>query len=163
MYDVKVREIGDIDLFSIRHKGDYKNISESFAKLGKWGRDNNLIYPDTGWLGIYHDNPVVVALADLRSDACFIAPHNISLKGDGEIISTRLEKRKYACVEHKGSYDDLRKVYSYIYSVWGIKSDYSIDFESSPFEEYAINFLDLDISGEELFTVVCVPLNKIGG
>lgn len=94
----------------------------------------------------------VVKTEDLKSKAGFTVSSDFA---DRDEIKKYVVTGKYAAVMHKGSYSNHHKVYTWLYTEWGV--DKSIDMSKPVVEEYLNNPNQVS-SGEELLTMICVPL-----
>jgi len=83
VFRVEVKELPALHVAYIRHIGRYSDISEAFNRLMRWAGPRKLLrFPETEILAIYHDNPDVTPIEQLRSDACITVPEDTKVKRD---------------------------------------------------------------------------------
>ena len=109
----------DIRVYYIRHKGYSSRIKDIWQRLRAWIISKNIeSYKE---IAIYHDNPVITALAECR----YIA----SVAVDKELNNTQLPSfiipgGLYVKFEAKGKYGDILKLLEWIYHHWLPNSGY---------------------------------------
>ncbi len=152
---VSIKQIEAFDVIALDHKGSYMNIGNAFEKLLGWVGMNGLFANTQRAVGIYYDDPGSVAESDLRSAACveLVDCENITLTQN--IHRQSINAGKYAVLQHKGPYADLKSAYEYLYSVWLINSD--VEVADAPcFEVYLNN--PREVAPTELLTEIYMPL-----
>jgi len=105
--EARIEHIDDMCVVALRHHGPYYLIGDKFPKLNNWAVKNNV--PFTAALGIWRDNPDMVAAQDLRSDACIVVSSDQELP-DTEGLDIRLDKvaaGEYAVATFYGPYEGL--------------------------------------------------------
>jgi AraC family transcriptional regulator len=118
-----------------------------------WLGARNLLSADMRMIGIFYDDPGVVAEAELRSKAGVVLPRQIEVTAPVSI--TQLRGGQYAVLRHKGPYADMAAAYQWLYGEWLLKS--GRDAADAPaFEEYLNTPKDTPPS--ELLTEICLPL-----
>jgi len=109
----------DIRVYYIRHKGYSSRIKDIWQRLRAWIISKNIeSYKE---IAIYHDNPVITALAECR----YIA----SVAVDKELNNTQLPSfiipgGLYVKFKAKGKYGDILKLLEWIYHHWLPNSGY---------------------------------------
>lgn len=105
--EVKIENVGEMTVVAMRHIGPYERIGDSFKFLFDWLKKHHI--PHDRALALYHEDPRMVPVADLRSDACVMVSDDFVLpKSDG--LDLRIEKipaGEYAATTHVGSYEKL--------------------------------------------------------
>jgi AraC family transcriptional regulator len=83
IFRVSVREMPERHVAYIRHVGRYNEIGKAFQRLMRWAGPRRLLrLPETQVLAIYHDNPDVTPVPQLRADACVTVPMGTKVKRD---------------------------------------------------------------------------------
>ena len=149
--EVRIETFDDIEVARVRHVGPYHEVGPCFARLSEWvaaigARPGRV-------LGIYHDDPGVVAPERLRADAC------IELQTDASpppgIVIDRIAAGRFAVYTHRGPYDGLPEAYGILYGRWLPQSGEEVG--DRPCMEVYLNS-PVDTDPEQLLTDVCVPL-----
>lgn len=105
--EARIERVNEMNVVALRHHGPYYLIGEKFGQLNQWAGRHSV--PFTGALGIWRDNPDVVAQTELRSDACLIVDGSITLP-DSDGMDLRLDKvqpGEYAVATFFGPYEGL--------------------------------------------------------
>ncbi|MDL2400563.1 AraC family transcriptional regulator [Rhizobium mayense] len=153
MFDVTLRTISPISLVGVAHRGSYMQIGQAFETLFGTIYARGLARPDMRMIGVYLDDPDLVAANKLRSYACVNA-------GDEVAAEAPLERRiidggEYAVLRHKGPYADMYKAYQWLYAEWLPASGRQLR-DAVMFEEYLNN--PRDVPPTELLTEIHMPL-----
>ena len=153
MYDITIAEIRPIKALSISHTGSYMDIGQAFDRLFGWLGMRRLIGPDLRLLGVYFDDPSVVAEAKLRSKACIAVPGEVAVEAPVEW--TEIAGGTYAVLRHKGPYATMKAAYQWLYGDWLVKSGRE-PADAPCFEDYLNN--PRDVAPAELVTDIYLPL-----
>ncbi len=153
MYDVTVETHPDRRLLALPHKGPYTEIGKPFEALvaiisarGRW--------PDVcGSVGVYYDDPVVVAPADLRSHAGIIVVD--AAAGEEGLEDIILTGGRFAVLHYKGPYAGIQKAYPYLYGDW-LSTSGEEPRNAPAFEVYLNNAGET--APEDLLTDICMPI-----
>ncbi|MDL2405685.1 AraC family transcriptional regulator [Rhizobium calliandrae] len=153
MFDVTLRTISSISLVGVAHRGPYMQIGQAFETLFGTIYARGLAWPQMRMIGVYLDDPDLVAADRLRSYACVNA-------GDEIAAAPPLERRtidggEYAVLRHKGPYADMHKAYQWLYAEWLPASGRQLR-DAVMFEEYLNN--PRDVPPTELLTEIHMPL-----
>ena len=104
-------------------------------------------------LGIYYDDPSVVAPERLRADAC------VELRTDASpppgIVIDKIAAGRYAVYTHRGPYEGLPAAYKVLYGLWLPQSGEDMD-DRACMEIYHNS--PVDTAPALLLTDVCLPL-----
>lgn len=153
MFDIQIRKIPGISLVGVAHHGSYMHIGKAFEQLFGTLYARGQARPDMRMIGVYLDDPDIVAEAKLRSYACVtvepVAP-----------VEPPLERRAidggdYAVLRHKGPYAEMHKAYQWLYGEWLPRSGRQLR-DAVMFEEYLNN--PRDVAPAELLTDIHMPL-----
>ncbi|MGE3275071.1 MAG: GyrI-like domain-containing protein [Vicinamibacterales bacterium] len=97
---------------SLRHRGPYQQIGETFARLAAIVEAAGASDASPELVAVYHDDPATVPAANLRSDAGILVPAGTALpEGLSEVI---LAAGPYVQIRHSGPYDTLPKTWARI-------------------------------------------------
>ena len=93
-----------------RHQGPYHQIAEAFARLGQVAAAAGLQDAPGIMLAVYHDDPAVTPVTELRSDAALaLAEHTAVPPGLTEL---HLPAGRYAVTTHVGPYQSLGEAWA---------------------------------------------------
>ena len=151
--EVRIETLDDIEVARVRHVGRYGEVSQCFERLFEWvasiGAQPGRV------LTLSHDNPDVVALESLRSDAC-VELHTDASPPPGISID-KLGAGRYAVYAHRGPYDSLGEAYKRLFESWLPQSGEEVD--DRPCMEIYRND-PRDTAPDQLLTDVCLPLRE---
>src|SRR5471032_2913488 len=118
--EVVIRDVPAINVVSVDHVGSYMQIGKAFDSLFGWLASRNLLSAETRTIGIYYDDPGIVAEAQLRSKAGVVLPAHVSVAAPVSV--TPLLGGQYAVLRHKGPYSDMHAAYEWLYGTWIVQS-----------------------------------------
>ncbi|WP_026623067.1 GyrI-like domain-containing protein [Ensifer sp. WSM1721] len=153
MYDVTLRQIDPLALVGVAHSGSYMAIGQAFETLYGTLFARSLFRPDMEMIGIYLDDPELVATEKLRSFACVTATDDVPV--EAPLTPRKIDGGQYAVLRHKGPYADMPKAYQWLYATWLPQSGRAIR-DSVMFEKYLNN--PRDVAPTELLTEIHLPL-----
>lgn len=153
MFDIQIRKISSIHLVGVAHSGSYMHIGKAFEQLFGTLYARGQARPDMRMIGVYLDDPDIVAEDKLRSYACVSADPAAQ-------VAAPLERRDidggdYAVLRHKGPYAEMHKAYHWLYGEWLPRSGRQLK-DAVMFEEYLNN--PRDVAPSELLTDIHMPL-----
>jgi AraC family transcriptional regulator len=153
MYNVTMTTIAPRELVGVSHSGSYMGIGRAFETLGGTLQARQLYRQDMKMIGIYLDDPDLVAEDKLRSFAC--VTDGAHVPADEPLVRTHLDGGEYAVLRHKGPYADMHKAYQWLYGTWLPQSGREVR-DTVMFEEYVNN--PRDAAPTELLTDIYLPL-----
>lgn len=152
--ELAVKEIGDLRLIALTHRGPYPTIGATFGQLAEMvGRH---AIPVGDFVAVYYDNPFTTPPEELRSHAGAIVPPDYQPEGvDVEIVT--VPGGKYATGIHVGSYEKMSDGWmdlcGNLMPAAGLSS---VDDGRAPFERY---IKDCDVEGmDRAETEIYVPI-----
>ncbi len=148
---LKIESIEPIDVYCLRHIGDYMKCDIAWNKLIDIARKNSVLNKNSKLFGISYDDPEIVETSKLRYDAC-ISKSNDMILSDG-IELKQIEGGKYAVFLHEGAYSKLSETYKLIYGAL-IQSNNIELRDEPPIEQY----LTFGVKDEDLKTQILVPI-----
>jgi len=154
-FDIEIRHQPELRLVAESHQGDYqflsRTISQLHARLSL--REIALEIGDAVSAAVLHDDPLLVAEPDLRSDIGFIISEQTELpEGFQEV---RIPARRCAVLHFKGPYVGLFEAYQYLYGQWVPNN--GVELADAPI--YAMILEDpREVSPNDLRTDICLPL-----
>jgi len=153
MYDVKVIEAPARRLLGLPHRGPYPEIGPVFgAMFGHVGKAG-LMPRIEAMIGVYLDDPGVVAPRDLRAFAGVAMAEDVDRPSDLEEM--RLPGGDHAVLTLRGTYSGLPDAWRHLYSDWLPASGRQA--AAAPSFEIYLN--DPTHTAEaDLVTELCVPL-----
>lgn len=116
MHAVTLRAEPAMHLALLPHRGAYAGIGAVFDRLMAWAGARGLIGEATRFIGLYHDDPVSVPEADLRSEAGVTVPPGT--QGDGDVTVRAIPALRVAVLRFQGPYAELEELYAWLYGTW---------------------------------------------
>ena len=153
MFDVQIRTIPDTSLVGVAHQGSYMQIDRAFEQLFGTLYARGQAQPDMRMIGVYLDDPDLVAEDKLRSVACVNA--DSSAPAAAPLERRAISGGEYAVLRHKGPYAEMHKAYKWLYAEWLPKSGRQLR-DALMFEEYINN--PREVAPAELLTDIHLPL-----
>lgn len=153
MFDVQIRTIPDTSLVGVAHQGSYMQIDRAFEQLFGTLYARGQAQPDMRMIGVYLDDPDLVAEDKLRSVACVNA--DASAPAAVPLERRAISGGEYAVLRHKGPYAEMHKAYKWLYAEWLPKSGRQLR-DALMFEEYINN--PREVAPAELLTDIHLPL-----
>ena len=151
--EVEIREVPAMQVVTLDHTGSYMQIGKAFDALVGWLAARDLLSPEMRMVGIYYDDPGIVAEAELRSKAGVVLPGDVSVAAPVGV--TPLRGGQYAVLRHKGPYSDMHAAYEWLYGTWLVQSGREAA-DAPVFEEYLNN--PKETAPADLLTEICLPL-----
>jgi len=144
-------------LAAMAHKGPYLEIGAAFQQVASIFSARNLWPKAQGMVGIYYDDPGLVAPENLNSHAGVIV-------GDGFEMPENLEDvqapgGRMAVMHYKGPYAGLKAAYDYLFGEW-LPNSGNEPRDAPSFEVYLND--PMDTAPDDLLTDICVPLQEEG-
>lgn len=157
MREVVIRNVEPMEVLSVDHVGPYMQIGKAFDGLFGWLAKHNLLAGQMRMIGIYYDDPGVVAEDELRSKAGVLLPHPVqaSVTVSPPVSVAHVKGGEYAVLRHKGPYSDMRAAYEWLYGTWLVQSGREAA-DAPVFEEYLNS--PKETAPAELLTEICLPL-----
>ena len=149
----KIVEKADLNLAYIRHQGRYEEVGKSFKQLIKWASKQLLLKWIPTTIGIVYDDPNLTAEEHLRYDACILLSREI--KPEAEIGYKQIKAGRYAVFRYKGPYEELSRVYDYIY--YKCLFEYDWELRDAPSLEWYIRS-PLFFRPKDLVTDIYLPI-----
>jgi AraC family transcriptional regulator len=135
--DIETVTIPTMRVAAVRHIGPYNEIKEAFGRLMDFARGPNLIPPGPPiFLALYHDSPMVVPAAQLRSDAALVVREDVEASGDAVIAS--VPGGKYARVRYVGPYEGIGQAWANFMEAFS-EAEYHIGGDGLTFDMYMNN------------------------
>lgn len=153
MYDVTIKNLPELNVVSIYHRGAYNKIGQAYDQLFGWLGPRGLVDEQTRMMTIGYDDPATVPEAELRSRACATVSNPCTLEAPLEWW--KIEGGRYAVLRYKGPYDALPSIYQWLFGAWLLQSGLALR-DAPPFEEY-IN-TPLNTAPADLLTDIYLPL-----
>ena len=105
MFDVTIRTLAEQPLLAVSHAGSYMGIGKAFEALYGALFSRNIFQPDMRMIGVFLDDPDLVAEEKLRSFACVTASGDVP--ADAPLVRQRLAGGDHAVLRHKGPYANM--------------------------------------------------------
>jgi AraC family transcriptional regulator len=138
---------------AVAHAGAYMQIDKAMGRLFTELASQNLIKPDQKMIAVFLDDPDLVPVDRLRSQACSPIAANADLAPP--LDETILRGGLYAKLRYKGPYSDMKQAYRWLLGVWLPNSGHEVD-DAPVFEAYLNS--PMDVSPTDLLTDIHLPL-----
>ncbi|MCT4614632.1 MAG: AraC family transcriptional regulator [Marinifilaceae bacterium] len=151
----KILEIEDKFTIYINIKGEYgnPNYQKTWERLWSFVKEKKLFTKGIESIGMSYDDPKLTEAEKCRYDACLVI-HKTAVP-EGEVGVKTIKGGKFAIFLYQGSYQNLSKVYDYIFGSWLINSDYEL--RNEPVMEKYLNNPNRTIP-EKLKTEIYLPI-----
>jgi len=131
-FSAKVKEMPEMNIVYIRHRGPYNQVGDAIRKIMKWCTARDLIrFPETKILTVYHDDPDITQKEKLRSDACVTIPRGT--KTEGEVGTYVIPGGKFAVASVEITADEFGDAWDKLVGDWipehGYQSDERLCYE----------------------------------
>jgi len=157
MFPVQVQEVAPMALVGISHRGNYMGISQAFDQLVGLAGARQLFGPESQMIGIYFDDPALVAEAELRSIACLSVSAEQQANSQAPFEKHDIKGGSYAVLQYQGPYSDMHAAYQWFFGVWLPASGYEAA-DVPVFEVYLNN--PRDTAPGELKTAIYLALQS---
>ena len=133
-FKAQVKEMPEMNVVYIRHRGPYNQVGEAIHKIMKWCSARDLIhFPETRILTVYHDDPNITEKEKLRSDACVTVPQGTRV--EGEVGTYVIPGGKFAVASVEIAADEFGEAWDKLVGEWipeqGYQSDDRLCYEIS--------------------------------
>jgi AraC family transcriptional regulator len=154
---VKVKQMPQMQVVYVRHKGPYNQIKEAFDRLEAWARPRGLYeQDDVKVLAVYHDDPQVTDPEQLSSSACITAPEDIKVTGD--MGKMTIEPGQYAVARVEIAQEEFDQAWNALLRDWIPDSGFEPD--DRPCYEIYLN--DPQFHPDHKFIVdLCEPVKAV--
>jgi len=156
MKNIEVKQMPELNVVYCRHTGAFDQIGLAYEKLFKWSGPRGLLrFPETKTLTVYHDDPKVTKIENVRQSACITVDEDV--KTDGEIGKMNVSAGTYAVGRFEISVIEFEKAWNDM-CIWVADSGYQPD-EGYPYELY---HNDHTQHPEQKFILdICVPVKPL--
>lgn len=153
---IEIREMPEFKVVYCRHIGQFDQIGKAYGKLIKWAGPRGLLnFPETKTITVYHDDPSVTSIDQVRQSACITVENDI--KVGGEIGKMNLQGGKYAVGHFEIDEKGFEKAWNTM-CLWLTESGYQPG-EGHPYELY-YNSPDED-SRRRFILDICIPVKPL--
>ncbi|MDD4604437.1 MAG: AraC family transcriptional regulator [Bacteroidales bacterium] len=153
---IEIKEMPEFNVVYCRHTGQFNQIGKVYEKLMKWAGPRGLLkFPETKTITVYHDDPAITAIEQVRQSACITVENDV--KVDGEIGKMKLESGKYAVGHFEIDEKGFEKAWNTM-CLWFTESGYQ-PREGSPYELY-YNSPDEDAQRKFILDI-CIPVKLL--
>lgn len=149
-----IKELPAMRLAAVRHTGPYNLIGPAFRQLGQLAFKAGLFgVPGAMMIGVYKDDPALMAPEALRSVAGVVVPETLAIP-DG-LVEENLSAGRFACFVHEGSYEGLPAAWMRIRTELMPASGHRR--AARPSYELYLNDPS-QVPAEQLRTEICIPI-----
>jgi AraC family transcriptional regulator len=153
---VEVKEMPEMNVIYCRHTGAFDQIHVAYDKLMRFAGPRGLLNrPEAKTLTVYHDDPSVTAIENVRQSACLVVQEEV--KVEGEIGKMTVPAGKYAVLPIEIDVTEFEKAWNTI-CLWFTQSGYEPG-EGYPYELY---YADPSTHPENKFVLdICIPVRTL--
>ncbi|HKV69808.1 MAG TPA: AraC family transcriptional regulator [Gemmatimonadales bacterium] len=148
-----VKNMPELHIAAVAHRGPYNRINEAFSRLDTLVRRAHILDRATALLAIFHDDPELIPVSELRSDAGVVVPPGTPLSG--ELVARVIPAGRYACATHTGPYERLGDTWARLMGEWLPQSEHRVA-EGVSYEIYRNT--PADTAPDGLITDLYIPL-----
>jgi AraC family transcriptional regulator len=138
---------------AIGHAGAYMQIDKAIGRLFSELAFRNIMMPDQKMIAVFFDDPDLVPINKLRSQACSPVAEHVDLAPP--LDEAILRGGVYAKLRYKGPYSDMKNAYRWLLGVWLPNSGYEAD-DAPMFEAYLNS--PMNVPPPDLLTDIHLPL-----
>lgn len=132
-FPISMETLAPIRCASIAHTGSYMQIDHAMGRLFTALAAQDAMAPDQRMIAVFHDDPDLVPLENLRSRACSPVAAGVTLAPP--IEEAMLRGGLYARLRYQGPYADMKGAYRWLLGVWLPQSGHEPD-DAPVFEAY---------------------------
>lgn len=153
---IEIKEMPEFRVIYCRHTGQFNQIGKVYEKLFKWAGPRGLLnFPKTKTITVYHDDPAITNIDQVRQSACITVDEDV--KVDGEIGKMKLEGGKYAVGHFEINEKGFEKAWNTM-CLWFTESGYQPG-DGQPYELY-YNSPDEDAMRRFILDI-CIPVKRL--
>lgn len=153
---IEIKEMPEFNVVYCRHTGQFNQIGKAYEKLMKWAGPRGLLnFPETKTITVYHDDPSITAIEQVRQSACITVANDV--KVDGEIGKMKLDGGKYAVGHFEIDETGFEKAWNTM-CLWFTESGYQPG-DGYPYELY-YNSPEEDVKRRFILDI-CIPVKPL--
>ncbi len=153
---IEIKEMPGINVVYCRHTGQFNQIGKAYEKLMKWAGPRGLLnFPETKTITVYHDDPSITAIEQVRQSACITVANDV--KVEGEIGKMKLDGGKYAVGHFEIDETGFEKAWNTM-CLWFTESGYQPG-DGYPYELY-YNSPEEDAKRRFILDI-CIPVKPL--
>ncbi len=153
---VEVKTMPEMQVIYCRHTGAFNQIKQAYETLMRFAGPRGLLNrPEAKTLTVYHDDPAVTAIENVRQSACLIVQEDV--KVEGEIGKMTLPSGKYAVARVEIDVTEFEKAWNTL-CLWFTESGYE------PGEGYSYELYHADPSthpDKKFVLDICIPVRQL--
>lgn len=153
---VEIKEMPEMNVIYCRHTGRYDQIGKAYEKVMKWAGPRGLLnFPKTRTITVYHDDPSVTALEQVRQSACITVESDV--KVSGEVGKMKIPGGKYAVGHFEIDEKGFEKAWNTM-CLWFTENGYQ-PAEGNPYELY---YNSPEDDAKKRFVLdICIPVKQL--
>jgi len=153
---IEIKEMPEFNVIYCRHTGQFNQIGKAYEKLMKWAGPRGLLnFPKTKTITVYHDDPAIMDIEQVRQSACIIVENDV--KVDGEIGKMKLESGKYAVGRFEIDEKGFEKAWNTM-CLWFTESGY----QPGEGYSYELYYNSPDEDAQRRFILdICIPVKLL--
>ncbi|PKP00896.1 MAG: AraC family transcriptional regulator [Bacteroidetes bacterium HGW-Bacteroidetes-6] len=154
--NIEVKTMPALKLLYVRHTGAFDQIGMAYGKLMQWAGPRGLLQsPNFKTATVYHDDPAITKIENLRQSACITIDRDV--KGEGEIGRLDLPANLCAVGRFEIGVDGFSDAWNTM-CLWLTESGFQPG-EGLPYELYYNN---QEEHPEKKFILdICIPVKKL--
>lgn len=153
---IEIKEMPAFNVIYCRHTGQFNKIGEAYEKLMKWAGPRGLLkFPKTKTLTVYHDDPAITAIDQVRQSACITVENDV--RTEGEIGKMKIDGGRYAVGRFEIDVTGFEKAWNTM-CLWLTESGYQPG-EGYPYELYHNS--PEDDKNQKFVLDICIPVKSL--
>ena len=152
---IEIKQMPDFRVIYVRHTGEFHGISKAYEKLSRWSGPRGLMNEGMKTMTVYHDDPAVTSIENLRQSACIVVDEDVKVEGDvGRMV---VNGGKFAVGRFTIGIDGFEKAWNTMCN-WLIDSGY----EPSDGNHYELYHEERGQYPDITFVLdICIPLKAL--
>lgn len=152
---IEIKSMPEMKVIYYRHSGEFQKIKHAYEKLAKWAAPRGLLdNPEAKTLTVYHDDPSVTSMENVRQSACLVVGEDV--KGEGEIGTMTVPGGKFAVGHFEINPEEFEQAWNTMCH-WLSESGYQPG-DANPYELY---HHPNPGSGKYFSVDICIPIKPL--
>lgn len=153
---IEIKEMPAMNLVYCRHMGDFARIGEAYGRLMQWAGPRGLLNnPNFKTVTVYHDDPNVTKIENVRQSACITVDGTV--KTEGEFGNLTIPAGKFVVGSFEINDTEFTESWNSV-CVWLSESGYQPDDRNA----YELYYNNHEEHPEKKFILdICIPVKPL--
>ncbi len=153
---IEIKDMPALNLVFTRHMGDFSKIGAAYGKLMQWAGPRGLLNnPNLKTVTVYHDDPNVTKIENVRQSACITVDSPV--KTEGEYGYLTIPPGKYVVGSFEIHASEFTEAWNSV-CIWLSESGYQPD-DKNPYELYYNNHEEHP--DKKFILDICIPVKSM--